>query len=170
MGRYYTGQISGKFWFAVQSSDDASHFGVNCKEEICYYICNCPYEGIENYCSNCYESFEQHIKDIKENYDETYNEASEKTYNEAYNEISYSFTENDIEKVKDMITKLEKDVGIYMDSYKIIDDEENNEITYDILIDNIPHEKMELIARLSLGKQILYCLEKNGTCIFYAEL
>lgn len=27
MGRYYTGDIEGKFWFGVQSSDDASFFG-----------------------------------------------------------------------------------------------------------------------------------------------
>ena len=27
MGRYYTGDIEGKFWFGVQSSDDANHFG-----------------------------------------------------------------------------------------------------------------------------------------------
>jgi hypothetical protein len=26
MGRYYTGDIEGKFWFGVQSSDDASNF------------------------------------------------------------------------------------------------------------------------------------------------
>lgn len=28
MGRYYDGDIGGKFWFAVQSSDDADFFGV----------------------------------------------------------------------------------------------------------------------------------------------
>jgi len=28
MGRYYSGDIDGKFWFAVQSSDDADFFGV----------------------------------------------------------------------------------------------------------------------------------------------
>ena len=28
MGRYYDGDIEGKFWFAVQSSDDADFFGV----------------------------------------------------------------------------------------------------------------------------------------------
>lgn len=28
MGRYYSGDIEGKFWFAVQSSDDANFFGV----------------------------------------------------------------------------------------------------------------------------------------------
>lgn len=27
MGRYYSGDIEGKFWFAVQSSTDAEHFG-----------------------------------------------------------------------------------------------------------------------------------------------
>jgi|LauGreDrversion4_2_1035121.scaffolds.fasta_scaffold318095_2 hypothetical protein len=27
MGRYYTGDIEGKFWFGVQCSDDASFFG-----------------------------------------------------------------------------------------------------------------------------------------------
>ena len=29
MGRYYTGDIEGKFWFGVQSSDDANFFGVD---------------------------------------------------------------------------------------------------------------------------------------------
>ena len=28
MGRYYTGDIEGEFWFAVQSSNDADFFGV----------------------------------------------------------------------------------------------------------------------------------------------
>ena len=28
MGRYYSGDIDGKFWFAVQPSDDANYFGV----------------------------------------------------------------------------------------------------------------------------------------------
>ena len=28
MGRYYNGDIEGKFWFAVQNSDDADYFGV----------------------------------------------------------------------------------------------------------------------------------------------
>jgi len=27
MGRYYSGDIEGKFWFAVQNSSDAIHFG-----------------------------------------------------------------------------------------------------------------------------------------------
>jgi hypothetical protein len=34
MGRYYTGDIEGKFWFGVQDSEDANHFGGSEVEEI----------------------------------------------------------------------------------------------------------------------------------------
>ena len=41
MGRYYTGDIEGKFWFAVQSSSDADFFGGEHTEPnyIEYYFC-----------------------------------------------------------------------------------------------------------------------------------
>ena len=32
MGRYYDGDIEGKFWFGVQSSDDAEFFGAKARE------------------------------------------------------------------------------------------------------------------------------------------
>jgi hypothetical protein len=40
MGRYYSGDINGKFWFAVQSSDAADRFGVVSQEPnyINYYF------------------------------------------------------------------------------------------------------------------------------------
>jgi hypothetical protein len=40
MGRFYTGDIEGKFWFAVQSSDDGEFFGAEAQEpqEIDYYV------------------------------------------------------------------------------------------------------------------------------------
>ena len=34
MGRYYSGDIEGKFWFAVQDSDDASFFGGADEDEL----------------------------------------------------------------------------------------------------------------------------------------
>ena len=38
MGRYYHGDIEGKFWFAVQSSDDGEYFGMREAEySIQYY-------------------------------------------------------------------------------------------------------------------------------------
>ena len=40
MGRYYNGDINGKFWFAVQSSDAADRFGVTGvqPQELYYYF------------------------------------------------------------------------------------------------------------------------------------
>ena len=40
MGRYYSGDIEGKFWFAVQSSDAADRFGVTGVQpsELYYYF------------------------------------------------------------------------------------------------------------------------------------
>jgi len=41
MGRYYNGDIKGKFWFGIQSSDDADFFGVYGEQperlEYCFY-------------------------------------------------------------------------------------------------------------------------------------
>lgn len=37
MGRYYSGDIEGKFWFAVQSSDAANRFGREGYESHLYY-------------------------------------------------------------------------------------------------------------------------------------
>jgi len=40
MGRYYNGDIEGKFWFAVQPSNDADFFGVEGQtpQELSYYF------------------------------------------------------------------------------------------------------------------------------------
>ena len=38
MGRYYTGDINGKFWFGVQSSNDAEFFGVHSEEVTIYHF------------------------------------------------------------------------------------------------------------------------------------
>ena len=49
MGRYYSGDIEGKFWFAVQSSDAADRFGVTGvqPQELYYYFDNGNLDDIE---------------------------------------------------------------------------------------------------------------------------
>ena len=49
MGRYYSGDIEGKFWFAVQNSDAADRFGVTGVEpsELYYYFDNESLKGVE---------------------------------------------------------------------------------------------------------------------------
>ena len=37
MGRYYSGDIEGKFWFGVQNSTDADFFGVQGEPRFYHY-------------------------------------------------------------------------------------------------------------------------------------
>jgi len=55
MGRYYSGDIEGRFWFAIQSSDDASFFGVEGSEPnyITYYFDKSNLETIKKGLSVC---------------------------------------------------------------------------------------------------------------------
>lgn len=85
MGRYYFGDIAGKYWFAIQPSDCMVQYGAsitNCYE---YKGCGCqvePYENFNSYCSECYNSFEEHKEDIDEDDedDELYQELDGNTY------------------------------------------------------------------------------------------
>ena len=49
MGRYYSGDIEGKFWFAVQNSDAADRFGVTGiqPQELYYYFDREDLEEVE---------------------------------------------------------------------------------------------------------------------------
>jgi hypothetical protein len=98
MGRYYSGSISGKFWFAIQDSDDASNFGVEHKYLYYYHVCGCEYqESNPNlYCTSCYPSYEEHMKDIIENDIEDHHN---QMWYKSENEIYYEFKEINIETV-----------------------------------------------------------------------
>jgi hypothetical protein len=54
MGRYYSGDIDGKFWFAVQSSSAADRFGVvgYQPERLAYYFSSEGLEGVETEIKN----------------------------------------------------------------------------------------------------------------------
>lgn len=58
MGRYYTGDIEGKFWFAVQSSTDASFFGGEESEPnyVDYYFSKDDLPTIEEGIKKCLET------------------------------------------------------------------------------------------------------------------
>lgn len=49
MGRYYSGDIDGKFWFALQSSDAADRFGVEGESpaELQYFFSEDDLEAVE---------------------------------------------------------------------------------------------------------------------------
>ena len=77
MGRYYSGDIEGKFWFAVQSSDAADRFGAS---------------GHNNYLEYYFDDtllpeIKKGIKDIKDNLGENLKLLDEFfTINSGYNE------------------------------------------------------------------------------------
>jgi len=58
MGRYYNGDIDGKFWFGLQSSDAADRFGVMGYEPdyIVYNFQEEDLEGVENEIKNIEET------------------------------------------------------------------------------------------------------------------
>lgn len=62
MGRYYSGDIEGKFWFAVQSSDDADYFGYEGEP---VYDNDPPEEDEEPY-ALAYSFNEDYLEDIDE--------------------------------------------------------------------------------------------------------
>jgi hypothetical protein len=176
MGRYYTGDIVGKFWFAIQSSDDASHFGASPEQFYEYYGCHCKAdvnEGVNEdvnehyiYCKQCYTSLDDHLEQTK---DERVYDESRTFYQEG--ELSYDFGPENLPVIQQKIKELEEKVGTFMKGYKIVDKE--GEISYDFTI--LPTSKptqQELveIARLCLGYQIQYCVEKYDRCFFQAEI
>jgi len=174
MGRFYSGDISGKFWFGVQNSDDASHFGLKHTDIMTYHVCGCTCESMDRdtYCTDCYSSFEEHVQAIND--DDCIDDICDNSVMTCYVsecEICYEFEKQHLEIVEERVRKLENIVGQYMSSYKIV--EKNGDIQYDIDDDIIPtigdSETLMYIARLCLGKQILYCLQQKGQCHFYAE-
>jgi hypothetical protein len=57
MGRYYSGDIEGKFWFGVQSSDDADFFGAEGQaSHINYYFDEDALEDVELGIRKCLET------------------------------------------------------------------------------------------------------------------
>lgn len=68
MGRYYSGDIEGKFWFAVQDSNDADFFGVEGSEPdlSSYYFEEEDMEGVEEGIAKCLKE----LGEYKEKFDE----------------------------------------------------------------------------------------------------
>lgn len=66
MGRYYNGDIGGKFWFALQNSNAADRFGVigQQPEILYYYFSEENLEEIENEIANIEKSLGDKIKII----------------------------------------------------------------------------------------------------------
>ena len=78
MGRYYSGDINGKFWFAVQSSDCADRFGVTGETPnvINYFFSEDDLEAVEEEIKNIEEALGDKVRIIDEFF------ASRESYND----------------------------------------------------------------------------------------
>ena len=71
MGRYFSGDIEGKFWFALQSSDCADRFGVSGHQPsvLHYHFEESDLEGVEQEIANIEENLGDKIKIIDDFFD-----------------------------------------------------------------------------------------------------
>ena len=72
MGRYYNGDIDGKFWFGLQSSDAADRFGVMGYEPdyIVYNFQEQDLEGVENEIKNIEETLGDKLRILDKFFEE----------------------------------------------------------------------------------------------------
>ncbi len=113
MGRYYSGDIEGKFWFGVQSSDDAEHFGAVGREPnyIEYYVDNL--EAVEEGLKETRDALgddEQRLNDFFKAHD-SYNEKMIiKFYKETYDIF---ITEKELNRKLELMARLDLGEKIY---------------------------------------------------------
>ena len=72
MGRYYNGDIDGKFWFALQSSDCADRFGVigEAPSRLDYFFDEDNLEDVEAEIKNIEESLGEQLQVIEKFFEE----------------------------------------------------------------------------------------------------
>ena len=180
MGRFYDGDIEGKFWFGIQSSSDIENLVTI--TPCMYYswkICNCTAEiDWQKYCNDCYDSKEDHIISVTENdeYDDEtlyyeeqcggYSLDKETHYLELQDNMNKLRTEiseeiiNEFDKLTRNDDILNAFTGVFDNTHKSINNIENKE----------ERQKMaELVARYTLGYQIEYCLLKQGDCNIHCD-
>lgn len=185
MGRYYYGDIEGKFHFGVQSSDDINNLIDNIEHEHEYewITCGCNVESKEdksrNYCNDCYSSYEEHKQEILKNEDEGCIHDN-CLYIEG-NFIYYSIQKNDhYENLLTSMKKLEENLGD--DMINLFQEIEKENSVVDGLssifeeihtflhhyLDSLNDEEkvskyLTIFARYKLGFQIKHVLKKEGS-------
>jgi len=169
MGRYYTGNITGKFWKRIQSSYDPEYFGCEYENICIYLICNCKCNDTTiPYCKKCYQDENKHRFEAKDQI-----ESEIDSLIVATNEVSWSISYDKIDFVKAQINKIEKEIEIDLYIENIVFDLDNGYwYTYQIrkeIETHITREQWVQIAKWLLGQQIFRCLIDISYCHFTGE-
>jgi hypothetical protein len=190
MGRYYHGDIEGKFWFGVQSSYDADFFGVEHKK-VYNRKCGCLYSEKDECCcvvehehvfssKNTNEDKKEAIQFCPEDCDKTEDENTIDL--ESYSSIEYYFEKEHIPLIRKGIEKCKYKLRTnkYDMDYKPKLDEFFDDLVYGYTTEMIS-EKLHIneedvykilkwYARLMIGMQILFCIQEKGKCSFECDL
>jgi len=129
MGRFYWGDIEGKFWFGVQSSNDISNLvstsysepvyweGCTCQlnsEDDIWEYCNddCEENCDHIYCHECFNNKEEHIKLLNDEggYDSDIDDIDKNMYREG-SEIVYEIETDCLSELKDNLKNIEEKLG-----------------------------------------------------------
>lgn len=153
MGRFYFGQIAGKFWVGVQDSNDASSFGVEpeFKDHYCY-TCGC--EGFEAH-SHEADEYDGECEDCNCDFVETV-ETNE-------DEFDYYFDYSNVEYIQEVLD----DIKLKIPDIEIPTFNKDDSYEYDVSW--VKDELSVLKARWYLGQQILACIADEGECSFTCE-
>ena len=179
MGRFYSGNISGKFWVAVQSSGDGAEFGGMMCEFDCKYLgCDeCQYDGESNYCRNCFSSYKEHLDylvdngDVDEDDKEEYINEEKELYEED-NNYEMRFEGGQLVEVEGHIKILEEKIGHLIKDFTMKDETDGYEYEMDYEyppFKECSKDNKELIARYCLARQVAICLKEKGECSFDCE-
>jgi hypothetical protein len=170
MGRHYFGDITGKFWFAIQSSDDV--------ERICditdtpiyeYHVCGCEVEDHTHlsFCKHCYNTYKEHLTAALEE------DAIEDDHEPLYTETSmirYTLTkEEHLSQITNFIETV-KDTPLFSKFTLSIDTKDNYyEYTLERHTTELSTAELITLARFCLASQIAKCFKEQDTCCFDAE-
>ena len=178
MGRFYNGDIEGKFWFGVQDSNDIENLvTITSATEYAWKVCNCVAEDSDEYCKCCYDSKEDHINDAVEQDEYDHEDEHECLY---YEECSQGYTldkgthyQELVDNMNVLKTKLGDEIIKMFDTIEQTDDILNaftgvfnttHGYLKNVKTDEEYGELVVLVARYTLGYQIEYCLRTTGSC------
>jgi hypothetical protein len=174
MGRYYWGDIEGKFAFGIQCSYDPEEFGCDAIE-LYQWTCGCESElgePPEDCChSEAEVEAEVEVDSEAENDSENTNTQSDSPF-----KLKFNFCNSQLEYIKEKLDEI-------LDSYP--EEIKENFFNYMKSADYYCKEKLaemykvseseitrylELYYRYELGKEIYDYLSENETCTFFGEL
>lgn len=172
MGRYYYGDIKGKFWVGVQSSYDAITLGgIRSEKLFLYNPCYCQVVQGNRYCTDCFVSFDQAFEQAISEcciFEDANKELEDVLLYES-NCFEIRFERNKLEKLQHDISQLHKQIGHYIKTF-VINTEDDYEYEIQLVSNDIPELQLELISRWCLAKQIEQCIIDKGECIFECEM